>query len=232
MEEESPAPEITIASATPDQVVPTDPSRGWPPSSPGFDTDPSSPGKWSTAATPGTASYLAFDLPSGDDPRRARVSGELEGIPEQVTPEESLSEGPPPGRPASIQPPPWLTPHLSEPGSTPSTGTVHPHTETYTPPRIDSVGDTTSQPPIKPYQRSPSPSLTTHTPAQQPAPQVIRNVAPPPPPPVAPAPAPQPTPKQIAQAQKHCRYAISALDYEDFERARQDLLDALKIIGG
>jgi len=55
---------------------------------------------------------------------------------------------------------------------------------------------------------------------------------PPPPPPAAPVPPPQLTPKQISQAQKHCRYAISALDYEDFERARQDLLDALKIIGG
>ena len=233
MEQDNPAPEITIEPATPAQG----PGRGWPPSTPsGFDTDPSSPGNWSTAATPGTTSHLAFDLPisppSGDDPQRARVSGESEGIPEQAAPEQSLFEDPHTTHPPSIQSPPWLPPHPSEPGSTLSTETVPPHIETYAPPPIDSVGNTTPQPPVEPFQQNPSPSLATQIPAPQPPPQVVRNVAPPPPPPVAPVPPPQLTPKQIAQAQKHCRYAISALDYEDFERARRDLLDALKIIGG
>jgi len=40
------------------------------------------------------------------------------------------------------------------------------------------------------------------------------------------------TPGQIAKAQRHCRFAISALDYEDAEQARKELRAALAIIGG
>lgn len=40
------------------------------------------------------------------------------------------------------------------------------------------------------------------------------------------------TPQVIARAQKHCRFAISALDYEDAEQARKELRAALKMLEG
>lgn len=39
------------------------------------------------------------------------------------------------------------------------------------------------------------------------------------------------TPQQIAKAQKHCRFAISALDYEDADQARKELRAALAVLG-
>ncbi|KAH7916430.1 Vta1 like-domain-containing protein [Hygrophoropsis aurantiaca] len=47
-----------------------------------------------------------------------------------------------------------------------------------------------------------------------------------PPPPI------QLTPSIIAKAQKHCRFAISSLDYEDAEQARKELRAALAILDG
>lgn len=40
------------------------------------------------------------------------------------------------------------------------------------------------------------------------------------------------TPSIIAKAQKHCRFAISSLDYEDPEQARKELRAALALLGG
>lgn len=40
------------------------------------------------------------------------------------------------------------------------------------------------------------------------------------------------TPAVIAKAQKHARFAISALDYEDVEQSRKELRTALAILGG
>lgn len=53
---------------------------------------------------------------------------------------------------------------------------------------------------------------------------------------VPPYPAPPPrevelTPKLIAKAQKHCRFAISALDYEDTQHAIRELRAALEMLG-
>lgn len=152
------------------------------------------------------------------------MSGELEGLPEQpAAPEESLFGDPHTRRPA--QPPP--------PGQAPSQSPPEPpEPESILPlggisPAHIQPSEVNTPPPQPPIQSQTRPTLS---PIQQP--QAPRNAIPPPPPPAAPVPPPQLTPKQIAQAQKHCRFAISALDYEDFERARQDLLDALKIIGG
>jgi vacuolar protein sorting-associated protein VTA1 len=39
------------------------------------------------------------------------------------------------------------------------------------------------------------------------------------------------TPQTVARIQKHCRYAISALDYEDVEQARKELRAALDKLG-
>jgi vacuolar protein sorting-associated protein VTA1 len=40
------------------------------------------------------------------------------------------------------------------------------------------------------------------------------------------------TPGIIAKTQKHCRFAISALDYEDVVQARKELRAALAVLGG
>lgn len=40
------------------------------------------------------------------------------------------------------------------------------------------------------------------------------------------------TPLVVARTQKHCRFAISALDYEDAETARKELRAALALLGG
>ncbi|KAI0756746.1 Vta1 like-domain-containing protein [Daedaleopsis nitida] len=40
------------------------------------------------------------------------------------------------------------------------------------------------------------------------------------------------TPQVVARAQKHCRFAISALDYEDAEQAVKELRAALRMLGG
>lgn len=52
------------------------------------------------------------------------------------------------------------------------------------------------------------------------------------PPPSDPSPSQDLTPQLIARAQKHCRFAISALDYEDAEQARKELRAALIVLGG
>ena len=39
-------------------------------------------------------------------------------------------------------------------------------------------------------------------------------------------------PELIAKAQKHCRFAISSLDYEDVEQAKKELRTALALLGG
>jgi vacuolar protein sorting-associated protein VTA1 len=58
----------------------------------------------------------------------------------------------------------------------------------------------------------------------------------PPAPALIPTPLPlndfQLTPTVIAKAQKHCRFAISSLDYEDAEQARKELRAALALLGG
>ena len=64
------------------------------------------------------------------------------------------------------------------------------------------------------------------------APYVQIQRPPPPPPPPEPSPPPELTPGLISKAQKHCRFAISSLDYEDIEQAKKELRAALAILGG
>jgi vacuolar protein sorting-associated protein VTA1 len=40
------------------------------------------------------------------------------------------------------------------------------------------------------------------------------------------------TPSMIAKVQRHCRFAISSLDYEDAEQAKKELRTALSLLGG
>jgi hypothetical protein len=53
-------------------------------------------------------------------------------------------------------------------------------------------------------------------------------------PPVTPAflPPPELTPQLIGKIQRHCRFAVSSLDYDDAEQARKELRAALLLLGG
>ncbi|KAF8078901.1 DUF605-domain-containing protein [Lyophyllum atratum] len=83
-----------------------------------------------------------------------------------------------------------------------------------------------------PYYSSPHASAPQLPPTHH---SIYTPSAPPPPQHYAP-PSPPPafdlTPTIVAKAQKHCRFAISALDYEDAEQARKELRNALMILGG
>jgi vacuolar protein sorting-associated protein VTA1 len=235
--QDSPAPDITIEAASPEQSTPAGFTGSWPASPSRFDSGPTSPGNWSTIATPGTADHRAFDLPSSPvtgGPGRVTVSDELEGLPEEFpSPEQSLFGEPHIRRPEQSSHEQPVPPQLpTQPSEMIVPSEVAPtHTETH-PVSIDTPVNPTPQPPTQSYQQVFQPTPPPPIPIQQQPSQTIRNVVPPPPPPTVPVPPPPLTPKQIAQAQKHCRYAISALDYEDFERAREDLFAALRIIGG
>lgn len=49
---------------------------------------------------------------------------------------------------------------------------------------------------------------------------------------ITPVPPVELTPQVIARIQKHCKFAISALDYEDAAQARKELREALRMLGG
>lgn len=85
-------------------------------------------------------------------------------------------------------------------------------------------------PPIMFPVGSPPPMSAIFAPSSPP-----RVVAPSPPAPVAVPSLPREfelTSAIIAKAQKHCRFAISSLDYEDAEQARKELRAALALLGG
>lgn len=100
------------------------------------------------------------------------------------------------------------------------------------------------QPP-SPYQPPPTlppPPVVPNFPPAPPmssypvrVPHTIHPPAPPPPPVVDSTITQTPeelTPQMIGRVQKHCKFAISALDYEDAEQARKELRAALKLLGG
>jgi vacuolar protein sorting-associated protein VTA1 len=90
-----------------------------------------------------------------------------------------------------------------------------------------------SAPPLPPAPSAPPlpppPSVPPlPSPSSAPYVQISRPLPPPPP---EPSPPPELTPGLIAKAQKHCRFAISSLDYEDVQQARKELHAALAILG-
>jgi vacuolar protein sorting-associated protein VTA1 len=89
-----------------------------------------------------------------------------------------------------------------------------------------------SPPPTAPYLTGSPYASAPPLPPPPSAPYVQIHRPRPPPPPPEPSPPPELTPGLIAKTQKHCRFAISALDYEDVEQARKELHAALAILGG
>lgn len=73
-----------------------------------------------------------------------------------------------------------------------------------------------------PPSNSPGSYIYASSPPRDSPPRVVYPIAPP----------FELTPEIIAKAQKRCRYAISALDYEDAETARKELREALALLEG
>ncbi|KAG1813304.1 Vta1 like-domain-containing protein [Suillus subaureus] len=132
-----------------------------------------------------------------------------------------------------IPPHPTILPSISPPrGSPPQTRARGPSISSQELPLGFVPSSPVPPPMIPPPPRIPPP----------PMPVIFAPSSPPrmalPPPAPAPAPAPLPlndfqlTPTIIAKAQKHCRFAISSLDYEDAEQARKELRAALALLGG
>ncbi|TBU63682.1 Vta1 like-domain-containing protein [Dichomitus squalens] len=204
---------------------------------------PQSPGSWSTTATPGTPGFQRDDATSssvasshsppvsGGVARTAFVSGELEG----KTEDEIDAEAPSPtsaaksvhfspstvggfGAPAApfTNPPPYpppSAPSFSPPSPPASGGYPSPSnrsTRLPVPPAASPHIPSSSYPHAHsvPLATSPVPDTTVTTLPVELSPQVI------------------------ARAQKHCKFAISALDYEDREQAVKELRAALKMLGG
>jgi vacuolar protein sorting-associated protein VTA1 len=165
--------------------------------------------------------------PISIDPSDAHAQHDLLDGPPEVPPLPTLSHGSPTdpvpithigqgqehGSPASIidaSPPPSPTrthcsaspTHFLSPSSPPPTSYIAENLYPSAPPL--------PPPPSVPYVRMPPPA----------------------PSPLEPSPPAELTPGLIAKAQKHSRFAISALDYEDVEQARKELRAALAILGG
>ncbi|KAI6012467.1 Vta1 like-domain-containing protein [Pisolithus orientalis] len=168
------------------------------------------PGRWSTTATPG------YELTH---------EHALEGIAEQdeISQRSTPISGSPPratvgrAQPPSTSPPRRHSPRLDvtlPPGFVP---TGPPVPEYATPCMVD-TRDGIAETFVSPVSPVALPSHPIHA-----------AVLPPLPPPV---PASELSPSMVAMAQKHCRFAISSLDYEDVEQARKELLVALGLLGG
>ncbi|KAG8219518.1 Vta1 like-domain-containing protein [Butyriboletus roseoflavus] len=148
---------------------------------------------------------------------RGRVRFSLD-TPGQYSPPRYASASPPFHAPDLSSPPP----RLSElpPGFVPTGTPSYPpaaSSETFGSPRLGGASFVVPPPPPPP-----------HTPiVLQPALDSIHVPAYPPPPPRK----VELTPKVIAKAQKHCRFAISALDYEDTQHAIRELKAALETLG-
>ncbi|KAI0045200.1 DUF605-domain-containing protein [Auriscalpium vulgare] len=137
-------------------------------------------------------------------------------------------------RTSSLNSPPAVPPPAVVPASTDRrsrTSSLHSTTPSI-PPRPPSPTHFVprqSPPSSPPYISEPPPP--PHVPFIAAPPQLAALAAP-----ISHVPIPDPEPpltqQMIAKAQKHCRFAISALDYEDAEHARKELRAALEILGG
>ncbi|KAF8846042.1 DUF605-domain-containing protein [Paxillus ammoniavirescens] len=194
---------------------------------------------------------------SGTKLRTAWVSTEMEGAMSDEDPvrDPVLSAESSRGRarfsPAresitSIEAIPPLFPHIPTSPSTPRSSSLRSSPPRSSPPRSSpprsspSVALSNLPPGFVPTTLSSSPSAPSFVAPPPPPPMPSRPAVPPPSAPAfitpfVPAPAPRAvelTPSVIAKAQRHCRFAISSLDYEDPEHAIKELRAALETLGG
>ncbi|KAF9245793.1 Vta1 like-domain-containing protein [Melanogaster broomeanus] len=148
-------------------------------------------------------SIALSDLPPGFVP-----TGLSTRIPESDSMIFPSSNASPPSAPPFVLPPP---PTSSRPAIPP------PSLQAFAPPF----------PPPSPSPPVPTTTRSVSAIASSPAFEPIRPTAHPSPPTAV-----ELTPSLIAKAQRHCRFAISSLDYEDAEHAIRELRTALEILGG
>lgn len=162
------------------------------------------------------------------NPNPMNAINPLVELPAGFVPDPSAFHGPgQEQRPGKPQGKGWL------PGQSPPKQYQNQKPQIYapSPPSNASIPARSSQPaPAPPSISPPSNSPPRQPPVQAPPPPPPQRQSPPQPP--QPSPEFELTPTTIAKAQKHCRFAISALDYEDAEQARKELRAALAVLGG
>ncbi|KAI0778443.1 Vta1 like-domain-containing protein [Trametes elegans] len=216
-------PSITRSTPPPPQLTnlgPTEPSNHLSPGPPLPDglapsQPPQSPGAWSTidaATTPPASSAKSVHFTPS-------VVGGL----------STPGEGPGSGWPAAGADPfsvrvvvnsPPASPHTVPPQLSSSAS----NSPASAPPPLPNQGAGYSAPPARPQAFAPPPPPPTapHSPPRS-QDQSTATVTTSP---------PELTPQVVSRVQKHCRYAISALDYEDREQAIKELRTALRMLGG
>ncbi|KAF5704376.1 vacuolar sorting-associated VTA1 like [Fusarium mundagurra] len=210
-------PEVQLLSGAPRASVEDAPDAGEPPSVPTFtDAPPRIP------EDPGYFPPQPEHQPQAPEP--------FVPSPLSQSPTPGLSGGPPPPPPVGL--PPAVSP-MPEPPTQPATQ-IPPQPSPQIPTKLPSQF---APPPPEPFIPSAPPSWTTTPSAPHPVasnpPPVIRQA----PPPQPPAPAPVQTTgfttdqRDINQAQKHAKWAISALNFEDVPTAVQELRNALRMLG-
>ncbi|GJE99635.1 Vta1 like-domain-containing protein [Phanerochaete sordida] len=201
----------------------------------------------------------ADDLrPRGSALKNAWVSDELEGKTEEEIDEQTVLDSAAAGSPTVMSSEPKsvrFTPSVTG-GLTPSV--VEPHSDPFMPSSPPPPHDLpTGYVPSAPSFDQTSPYAPPNNLPPGFIPRTHQPSVPPPPPPASSYPTPpmpilshQPahipppveatitpavedlSPSMITKIQKHCKFAISALDYEDAETARKELRAALKMLGG
>ncbi|KAF5979724.1 vacuolar sorting-associated VTA1 like [Fusarium coicis] len=210
-------PEVQLLSGAPCASVEDAPDAGEPPSVPAFtDAPPRIPDD------PGYFPPQPEHQPQAPEP--------FVPSPLSQSPTPGLSGGPPPPPPVGL--PPAVSPVPESPAQ-PATQ-IPPQPSPQIPTKLPSQF---APPPPEPFTPSAPPSWTTTPSAPRPAasnpPPVIRQA----PAPQPPAPAPVQTTgfttdqRDINQAQKHAKWAISALNFEDVPTAVQELRNALRMLG-
>lgn len=107
------------------------------------------------------------------------------------------------------------------PSITPSTPPVAPSSFTNSLPDPNAAMKAASQLPPVPYTPDPNPGgFVPYDPTQQPQSTTYGDNSP----------APQLTPDQIGKAQKYCKWASSALNYDDIKTAIGNLKNALELL--
>ncbi|KAL6310127.1 Vta1 like-domain-containing protein [Sparassis latifolia] len=175
-----------------------------------------SPGGWSTVATPGTPGRF---LGTDGDARRAHVRFSRSLSAEAPSPRVNGEQDPFAACAATSSVPPQ-SPYAPHPGPSAPPDPGFPST---------SIAPERGTPPLDPFPAGfiPSPPISQHMPVSPPVQYAL-----PPEAAVVAAPPVELNPVLIGRAQKHCKFAISALDYEDVEQAKKELREALKMLGG
>ncbi|KZT05846.1 DUF605-domain-containing protein [Laetiporus sulphureus 93-53] len=189
---------------------------------------PSVAGRFSTPGappTPSTAATVASSPPALSEepnPYELATAPTLDQLPPEIVPESMVplpvsptvgsAELPPPPPPSQ---PSFAAPFPPPPVTAPSFAPYSSGAPVAPPPPFIAP-----RPPVPPPSMISPPQLYYSHPPQAHVSEVTRTEA------------VELTPVEMARAQKHCKFAISALDYEDVEQARKELRAALRMLGG